>query len=226
MYSVVLMMALSGGADVPALGHHRDGGCCGYESCGCNGGRHHHRRERGCGCCGNSSGCGCCGYQASCGCCGYQASCGCCGYQQSCGCCGVYGGGYGGGMGGPGMGGNPPPPPPAGGRQPERIRPPAGGNSGGGSEGEAMLSTGSATLVVSVPADAKLAVDGYVTSSTSTVRTLTSPALENGKDYVYTLTAEMARNGKTVTTSKQVTVRAGDQLNVTLDLPAEVVAQK
>ena len=57
MYSVVLLMALSGGGDVPAFGHH-DGcsGCTGYVSC--------------CGCCGgyvvSCSGCsGCCGGWAS-----------------------------------------------------------------------------------------------------------------------------------------------------------------
>ena len=66
MYSVVLLMALSGG-EAPALGHH-DGcsGCTGYVSCS--------------GCCGGCSGCsGCCGgYVVSCtgcsGCCGGWAS--------------------------------------------------------------------------------------------------------------------------------------------------------
>jgi uncharacterized protein (TIGR03000 family) len=115
-------------------------------------------------------------------------------------------------------------PPPA--RAPERIREPRGNQPRGGGEGEAMLSTGSATLVVSLPAEAKLAVDGFVTSSTSSVRTLTSPVLENGKDYVYDLKAEVVRDGRTLTSSKQVTVRAGDMVNVTLDLPAETVAQK
>lgn len=39
MYSVVLMMAMAGGADAPGLGHHRGGcGCCGSMAYGCYGG--------------------------------------------------------------------------------------------------------------------------------------------------------------------------------------------
>src|SRR3954463_12137584 len=77
MYSVVLLMALSGSADATALGHGCDGctGCSGCDggcwSCsGCCGGKHGHK---GCcggggflgrhkGCCGGCDGCtGCCG---------------------------------------------------------------------------------------------------------------------------------------------------------------------
>jgi hypothetical protein len=72
MYSVVVLMAMTGGADLPAFGRRGHGccGCCGYQSCGC---------------CGNQS-CGCCGNQ-SCGCCGNNNCC-----PQSCGCCGNHGG--------------------------------------------------------------------------------------------------------------------------------------
>jgi uncharacterized protein (TIGR03000 family) len=83
-----------------------------------------------------------------------------------------------------------------------------------------------ATLIVSLPAEAKLSVDGFVTRSTSAVRTFSSPALERGQDYVYTLTAEVVRDGKTLRASKDVTVRAGESLNVSLALPQDSVAQK
>ena len=110
--------------------------------------------------------------------------------------------------------------PAEGGRAPERIREPKGGEGG-----EQVSLPNSATLVVSVPADAKLAVDGYLTASTSAVRTLTSPVLENGKEYVYTLKAEVVRDGKTVTTTKEVAVHSGDLVKVAMDMGSSV-AQK
>jgi hypothetical protein len=91
MYSVVLLMALSGSAGSPAFGHH-DGcsGCAGYASCsGCCGGYVMT-------CCGGSACTGCCG-----GCSGYASCTGCSGdchgktrhhffgkHRQSHGCCG------------------------------------------------------------------------------------------------------------------------------------------
>src|SRR5262249_871346 len=57
-----------------------------------------------------------------------------------------------------------------------------------------------ATILVSLPADAKLFVDDAATTSTSTSRTFVTPALENGKTYGYTLKAEVVRDGKVVST--------------------------
>ncbi len=62
-----------------------------------------------------------------------------------------------------------------------------------------------------VPADAKLFVDGFETKSATTVRSFTTPELEAGQDYFYVLKIETIRDGKTVTESKQVTVRAGEE---------------
>jgi uncharacterized protein (TIGR03000 family) len=106
-------------------------------------------------------------------------------------------------------------------KKPEKVPAPKGEKE----EKEASLPA-PATLVVSVPAQAKLSVDGYVTKSSAAVRTFTSPALENGKEYVYTLTAEVVRDGKPVRASKEITVRAGELYNVSLVLPQETVAQK
>lgn len=69
-------------------------------------------------------------------------------------------------------------------------------------------------MLVSLPADAKLAIDGHVTTSTSTERSFVSPALEAGKDYQYTITAELVRDGKNVTESKTIVVRAGETTSV------------
>ena len=41
------------------------------------------------------------------------------------------------------------------------------------------------------------------------MRTLETPILAAGRDFSYTLTMEVVRDGKTVTQSKQITVRAG-----------------
>jgi uncharacterized protein (TIGR03000 family) len=83
----------------------------------------------------------------------------------------------------------------------------------------------SATLMVNLPADAVLLVDDYRTTSTSAQRVLTTPALETGRDFHYTLTATVVREGKTETITKKVTVRAGEATEVKLELPTAVAAR-
>jgi uncharacterized protein (TIGR03000 family) len=80
--------------------------------------------------------------------------------------------------------------------------------------------------VVSLPADARLTVDDTVTKSTSATRTFVSPALETGKDFHYTLKAEVVRDGKTYTTIRRIAVRAGEETKVSLDIPVATVAQR
>lgn len=82
------------------------------------------------------------------------------------------------------------------------------------------------TLIVSLPADAKLTIDGYQTTSTSGERTFISPSLKAGKDYTYTLKAEVVRNGQTQAVTQQVKVRAGEETRVTLDIPTNAVASR
>jgi len=74
-----------------------------------------------------------------------------------------------------------------------------------------------ATLVVNVPAEAKLTIDGEATTSTATQRVFVSPALEIGRDYHYTVNVEFVKEGKVVSVSKEVAVRAGNETRVTLD---------
>ncbi|HZT83550.1 MAG TPA: TIGR03000 domain-containing protein [Gemmataceae bacterium] len=202
MYSIVLVMALSGGAEVPAA--HRCNCACSCACYGCNcacscacsgrGHRHHNR----CHC--NCYGCACHGYVSCCGCCGPVVT--CCGPVVTC----------------AGCTGHPVSPPPQPGKKKDMPKP----GKTGGTEGVAAP----ATIVVNLPADAQLKVDDYATASTSGTRVFVTPALEAGKEFSYTLSAEIVRDGKKVTTTKQVTVRAGEETRATLEFPTAAVAQK
>jgi len=217
MYSVVLLMALTSGGDAPALGGR--GGCCGgYGGCygcsgGCHGGGHgcrggHHRSH---GCCGGYSGCyGCYGGNFGCsgGC--YGSGHGCRGgHHRSHGCCGCCGGSYGGnygcyggnfgGLGCVGGVGGVIVPPVAPTTTPKKT---------------SLENSAPATLIVSVPADARLSIDGEATTSMTTQRVFVSPALNFGREYHYTLQAEFVKDGKKVTLSKEVAVQAGEETRV------------
>jgi uncharacterized protein (TIGR03000 family) len=188
MYSMVLMAALATGVDMPDLG--RRGGCHGCWGCyGCYGCRG--------GCWGCWGGCwGCWG-----------------------GCYGCWGGCY--GYGGYALGGYAPvtgsyvyaPTMPEGAAvaatfpNAERTQSfyysPAAANE--------------ATLIVHLPESASLSIDGQPTQQGSGTRVFTSPPLEPGKTYVYTLTAEMRRDGHVIRATKNVEVRAGQRSEVTMD---------
>jgi uncharacterized protein (TIGR03000 family) len=77
-----------------------------------------------------------------------------------------------------------------------------------------------ATIVVSLPATARLTIDGNPTTSSSGLRVFASPSLQPGREYYYTLRAEVVRNGQTVAQTQRVAVRAGEETRVTLALPA------
>ena len=82
-----------------------------------------------------------------------------------------------------------------------------------------------ATLIVSLPADARLTVDGQPTRSTSARRVFISPPLQRGQEYAYTLRAEVrGQDGQLVATEQRVTVRAGQETSITLQMPAAAVA--
>jgi uncharacterized protein (TIGR03000 family) len=209
MYSVVMMMAMTGAPEMPAFGFRRngcDGGCAGYNA-GCAGGR------GGRGCRGDDGGCwggggkrarkrggnGCCGYNAGCGCNGYaQANCGCFGQMAAVSGCGGCGGAVGVPMGVPAQTPAPPAMPP----------------KDAGTPASTMAAP--ATIVVSLPADANLKIDGTATTQTSGTRHFTTPTLAAGQTFVYTLTAEVVRNGETLSSVQKITVRAGEQTNVSL----------
>jgi len=72
----------------------------------------------------------------------------------------------------------------------------------------------SATVVVNVPADATFAVDGKEVKINGTSHTFATPELTPGQSYYYTMTVKAERDGKTVTESQKVVVRAGETSNV------------
>lgn len=92
---------------------------------------------------------------------------------------------------------------------------------------EAGKLPGPARILVSLPADATLKIDGQATSATSESRTFQSPVLKGGRVYYYELSAEVVRNGRRVVMTKKVEVRPGQDTRVTLDETApDVVVAK
>jgi uncharacterized protein (TIGR03000 family) len=222
MYSVVLMMALSGGGDAVDFGHrkacHGGGACSGAVAChgavvahGCTGAGHCHGRvARGChgaaGCTGSCHGGGLFSKHRAHRC--HGSSYGCSG---SYGCTGVvgYGGGCFGGAGctggvivAPGAPGVPIAP------ETPKVMP------------KKVGSLAPATIMVSLPANATLTVDGTPTTQTAAQRTLVTPALEEGT-FVYTLQAQF--DGQTQT--QQVQVRAGETSQAQFSFPQGVVSR-
>ncbi len=170
MYSVVLMMALTGGGPTTMARH---GGC------GCEAG---HSRHHG-GCCGESYGCASCGFAPAAGC----STCGV-GSASAAGCSTCASG----------------------------FCPLSG----------AVASTEApATIVVSLPADAKLTIDGEATTSTSAQRVFVSPNLPVGKEFHYMLKAEIMVKGKPVVVTESVAVKAGEESRITLSAPTGVAAR-
>jgi uncharacterized protein (TIGR03000 family) len=76
-----------------------------------------------------------------------------------------------------------------------------------------------AIIVVNLPADATLTVDGERTQSTSGTRVFVSPPLQPGKTFQYTLRAEVNRDGRHETSSKTVDVQAGRTSQVNIEFP-------
>jgi uncharacterized protein (TIGR03000 family) len=82
-----------------------------------------------------------------------------------------------------------------------------------------------AHITVLLPADAQLYVDGVACPLTSEKRTFETPELQAGRDYFYTLRAEVVRNGATLTETKRIDLRAGAEVTVRLnDLTARAQA--
>src|SRR5262245_14919094 len=93
-----------------------------------------------------------------------------------------------------------------------------------GKEGKEEQAMAPATLIVSVPANARLLIDDQPTNMTSSQRVFVSPPLERGYDYVYNLKATLPGNGEPASTTRRITVRAGQTVRVNLDVPAAAAA--
>jgi uncharacterized protein (TIGR03000 family) len=93
----------------------------------------------------------------------------------------------------------------------------------GGKTGQTRM-TSQAILVVSLPADAKLMVDEYVTRSRGKLRIFTTPPLS--VSYTYTLKAELRAEAGVIGSTKTVKVKPGQVNFIQLDLMATTFAQK
>ncbi len=111
----------------------------------------------------------------------------------------------------------PPPPPPCV-KKPQKLPKPKAVTSA--AEGAP------AVLVVNLPADAKLTISEQPTVSTLSQRIFETPVLEPGKEYTYTLKAEVVRDGRVESTTHEVTVRAGDEKTVSLRIPVATTASR
>ncbi len=79
-----------------------------------------------------------------------------------------------------------------------------------------------AQILVSVPAEARLTIDGVLTTSTSDRRLFVTPALETGADYVYTISVTFGSEVQT----REVTVRGGQTTNVPFNFAPVSVASR
>ena len=78
-----------------------------------------------------------------------------------------------------------------------------------------------ANLVIQVPADARLEVDGEPTRQTGETRRFVSPPLKPGTRYSYHLQVWFWEGGKMIVRKRTVAVRAGETTTVDLRKPAE-----
>jgi uncharacterized protein (TIGR03000 family) len=79
---------------------------------------------------------------------------------------------------------------------------------------------GMAIITVSVPENAEVFLQGKRMEETGSVRRFSSPHLEAGKGYTYTVRAKWTENGKRYDESMDVPVRAGDRKSVAFLAPA------
>jgi len=262
MYSVVLMMALSGGAESADFGHRRASDCNGCSGCsgavaschgctgsscsgsctgtvvvscsgsscngchgssacnGCDGGGRQglfgrlFHRNRGSDCCSAPVAChGCTGSHGCNGCSGTVI------YQGCSGCTGVVTHGCTGCAGSVVVPNTTTTPPPVKKMPTEKVPPPT-------KKEKIEEVSAPATIVVTLPADAALTVDGKATTSTSERRTFITPNLDQASDYVYTLRAEVVRDGRSVIETQQITVRGGQTTNVPFVFSSQGIASR
>jgi uncharacterized protein (TIGR03000 family) len=82
-----------------------------------------------------------------------------------------------------------------------------------------------AHVTVSVPADARIFVDGTPMTSTGPVRQFHSPPLAPGRQYTYNFEARWNDDGREITQKQKVDVSAGAHPNVTFQSPREGAPQ-
>jgi uncharacterized protein (TIGR03000 family) len=81
-----------------------------------------------------------------------------------------------------------------------------------------VRATPPATITVRLPAEAALFFDDVRTKATSESRTFTTPALQTGKVYYYTVKAEVDRDGQRITSTHQIQFRAGQTVQLVFNM--------
>ena len=79
-----------------------------------------------------------------------------------------------------------------------------------------------ALVVVSLPADARLFLNGQFTRAQGTLRSFMTPALEPGGIFTYTFRMELFQNGAVRTQTQEVTFQAGQRVSVVFGSGSEV----
>jgi uncharacterized protein (TIGR03000 family) len=88
---------------------------------------------------------------------------------------------------------------------------PKGGDENGGGKSNDAAYPAPAHVVVKLPEDARLFVDGKPCPLTSARREFDTPELKGGQVYYYDLRIEMTRAGRPVTQTKRAELRAGKE---------------
>jgi len=107
----------------------------------------------------------------------------------------------------------------------ERTPPPkdksaAGGDSADADDTDTAIKS---RVTVKVPEDARLWVNGVFCPLTSGTRSFETPAVEPGRLYVYTIRAEVIREGRRRSESREVVFEGGKPVTVKFDDPISVV---
>ena len=84
---------------------------------------------------------------------------------------------------------------------------------------------GNATLVVDVPADAKIFVNGTKTNTLGSQRRYVSTGLMSGQTYSYEVQAVFERDGKEQAVTKNVSLTAGSEVQLAFEFPATEQAE-
>ena len=73
-------------------------------------------------------------------------------------------------------------------------------------------------LTVTVPADAKVVVNGHETTSTGVLRQFVTKKLKPGEVYKYQVKTEFVRDGKTVSEEKSIQLTGGQTGELDFDI--------
>jgi uncharacterized protein (TIGR03000 family) len=80
---------------------------------------------------------------------------------------------------------------------------------------EASPVNNTVTINVTVPADATISFDGSATLQSGKQRKFVSPPLQPGQAYHYDVQVNWKQDGREVTRKRQITIHAGDVVNLT-----------